>query len=437
LSGGGVGALIQQSGRFRPVTSREVRTMLKRIFLTLLALALAVTLQAADWPQWRGPNRDGISQDTGLLQEWPEGGPKPRWKRTDIGTGYSSPVVVGGKVLVQTTRGKEEFALCLDEKTGKDIWTARIGDLYEIPGNAWPGTRATPTVDGDRAYCLSSKGQLVCLGTADGKEKWKKDFMQDLGGVVGMKEMNWAYCESVLVDGDLVICTPGGKDAAFTALNKITGEVVWKTTLDKSDNAEYSSLMPITAGGTKQYVGFLRSGLAGIDAKTGKLLWKYEKITDMASNIMTPIVYQDKVFAASSRGGGALLELKRASEPKEIYHEKALGTSIGGAVLVDGHLYGTTPAGLYCVEFATGKQKWQEGPIGGASICFADGRLFVRRYANGDIVLIEPNPKGYVEKGRVKQPNRSKFAAWPHPIVANGGLYVRDHDTLVCWDVKK
>jgi outer membrane protein assembly factor BamB len=411
--------------------------MFRRFTLSILTLTLTLTLQAADWPQWRGPNRDGISQDTGLLQEWPEGGPKERWKRTDIGAGYSTPVVVGGKVFVQTTKGKEEFALCLDEKNGKEIWTARIGDHYDIPGNAWPGTRSSPTVDGDRVYCLSSKGQLVCFGIGDAKERWKKDLMKDLGGVVGFKEMNWAYCESVLVDGDNVICTPGGKDAAFAALNKMTGEVVWKTALEKSDNAEYSSPMPVVAGGVKQYVGFLRSGLVGIDAKTGKLLWKYEKIADMGANIMTPVVYQDKVFASSSRGGGALLELAASGNPKEIYHQKTLGTSIGGAVLVDGHLYGTTQGGLYCVELATGKEKWVEPSIGGASICFADGRLYVRRYSTGEIVLVEPNAKEYVEKGRVKQTDRSKFAAWPHPIVANGGLYVRDHDTLVCWEVKK
>lgn len=412
--------------------------MFRWYFLSLLTVTLSLTLQAADWPQWRGPNRDGISQDTGLLQEWPEGGPKLRWKRTDIGTGYSTPAVAGGKVFVQTTKDKDEFALCLDEATGKDVWKTRIGDVGGGVGNSWPGTRSTPTIDGDRAYCLSSKGQFVCLGTGDGKEKWKKDFVKDLSGVVGAEQFSWAYCESVLVDGDLVICTPGGKDAALAALNKMTGEVVWKCALDKSDNAEYSSIVSVAVGNGKQYVGFLRSGLVGVDAKTGKVLWKYEKIADQGANIMTPVVYQDKVFASSSRGGGALLELAAAGDPKEAYHDKQLGTSIGGAVLVDGHLYGsTTSGGLYCAEFATGKKKWEEGSIGGASICFADGRVYVRRYSNGEIVLVEPNTKEFVEKGRVKQPDRSTFAAWPHPIVANGGLYVRDHDTLVCWDVKK
>ena len=152
---------------------------------------------------------------------------------------------------------------------------------------------------------------------------------------------------------------------------------------------------------------------------------------------MTPVVYQDKVFVSTSRGGAAVLEVKAAGEPKEIYFSKTMGTSIGCAVLIDGHLYGAAGQGLFCTEFATGKEKWSESAIGNASICYADGRLYVRSFTGGDVVLVEPNPKEYVEKGRVKQPDRSKMAAWPHPIVVNGGLYVRDMDALVCWDVKK
>jgi len=409
---------------------------MSRFAFALFALTLPLTLLAADWPQWRGPDRNGIARETGLLQEWPEGGPKMRWKRTDIGKGYSTPAVVGGQLYVQTTKEKQEYALCLDDKTGKDIWTTLIGDVGLNKGLPYPGTRSTPTIDGDRIYCLSSAGQLNCL-SLDGKVKWKKDYVKDFGGEVGMKQQGWAYCESVLVDGDHLICTPGGKDAALIALNKMTGETIWKCGLEADENAEYSSPMPITADGVKLYVTFLRKGLIAVDAATGKLAWRYNKVADFGANIMTPVVYQDKLFASSSRGGGALLELKGKNEPKEVYYDKKLGTSIGGAVLVDGHLYGTTGTGLFCVEFATGKEKWREGPIGGASICFADGRLYVRQFSNGDVILVEPNPKEYVEKGRVKQPDRSTFAAWPHPIVADGGLFVRDHGTLVCWDIKK
>jgi outer membrane protein assembly factor BamB len=414
--------------------------MRRMILLSSLTLTLTLALSsAADWPQWRGPNRDGISQETGLLQEWPKDGPPLRWKRTDIGTGYSTPVVVGGKVYVQTTTDKEEFALCLDEKTGRDVWKTAIGTVGPNRGLPYLGTRSSPTVDGDRVYCLASAGELVCLGT-DGKLKWKKDLVKDLGGIVGTDMLSWAYSESVLVDGDRVICTPGGKDAALAALNKMTGEVVWKCELPASEGAEYSSIMATEAGGVKQYITFLRKGLVGVDAKTGKFLWQYGKNIDPGANIMTPVVYQDKVFAATSRGGAALLELKAEAgkvEPKEVYFVKGLAVSIGGAVLIDGHLYGASQGGLFCADFATGKEKWVEKATGNASICYADGRLYVRSHVSGDVVLAEANPKEYVEKGRFKQPDRTKIQAWPHPVVVNGGLYLRDQDTLVCYEVKK
>jgi outer membrane protein assembly factor BamB len=413
--------------------------MLRLVLLSSLTLTLSLS-PAADWPQWRGPNRDGIAQETGLLQEWPKDGPPLRWKRTDIGTGYSTPVVVAGKVYVQTTKDKEEFALCIDEKTGKDVWKTPIGTVGVNRGLPYNGTRSSPTVDGDRVYCLASGGQLNCLGT-DGKVKWKKDLVKDLGGTVGTDEQSWAYSESVLIDGDNLICTPGGKDAGLAALNKTTGEVVWKCELPASEGAEYSSIVATEAGGVKQYITFLRKGLVGVDAKTGKLLWQYGKIIDPGANIMTPVAYRDKLFASTSRGGAALLELKGENgkvEPKELYFAKTgLGASIGGAVLVDGNLYGASTQGLFCAEFETGKEKWVEKSTGNASICFADGRLYARSHTTGDVVLVEPNAKEYVEKGRLKQPDRSKVAAWPHPVVANGGLYLRDQDVLVCYEVKK
>ncbi len=431
--------------------------MTRHLLLSLLTVALALILlvpadaapvervrpaapTGADWPQWRGPNRDGISKDTGLLQEWPKDGPKVRWKRTDIGTGYSSPSVVGGKVYIQTTKGKDEFALCLDEKTGKELWKSPIGTVGVNRGLDYPGTRSTPTVDGDRVFCLASAGQLTCLGT-DGKQKWQKDLLKGFGGLVGTEKMSWAYTESVLVDGDALICTPGGGEATVLALNKYTGEVLWKSAVEGGDAAEYASPVVLEAGGVRQYVTFLRKGVVSVDAKTGKVLWRYAKTVDFGANILTPVVYQDKVFTAGSRSGGGLVEVKAVEgkvEAKEVYFEKALGSSIGGAVLVDGHLYGATSGlGLYCAEFATGKVKWNEKTVGNASVCFADGRVYARGHQSGDVFLVEANPKDYVEKGRLKQPDRTKTPAWPHPVVANGGLYLRDMDVLVCYDVKK
>jgi outer membrane protein assembly factor BamB len=406
------------------------RITLASVFSLILA---AVTL-AADWPQWRGPERDGISKDTGLLKEWPKEGPVLRWKAPALGTGYSTPVVVKGRVYLQTTRGSEEFAVALDEKTGKQVWSTAIGKVGKNQGPQYPGTRSTPTLDGERLYCLASDGELTCLSAGEGSLKWQKHLRNDFGGKPGA----WVYSESVLIDADVLVCTPGGPDAALAALNKATGETIWKSALPDLGNAEYASVMLAEVDGVKQYVQFLRKGVVGVDAKTGKLLWQYAKTVDMGANILTPVIHGNKVFTSGSRSGGALVELSKdgdAIKAKELYFNKSLGSSIGGAVLVDGHLYGSAGQALYCAEFATGKVKWTNRSVGPASICYADGRLYVRGYNTWEVALVEATPEEYREKGRFKQPDRSKIQAWPHPIVANGGLYLRDQDVLLCYEV--
>ena len=399
----------------------------------VLTLALTLSLSAADWPQWRGPNRDGVSKETGLLPEWPKDGPPLRWKRADLGEGYSTPSVAAGKVYLQTNKNGDEFVVALDEKTGQDVWAAKVGSVGKNKGPQYPGTRSTPTVDGDRVYGLASGGELVCLGT-DGKPKWAKSLPKDLGGEVGA----WAYTESVLVDGDKLVCTPGGKTATLAALNKLTGEPVWKSAVLEGDVADYASIVVVTAGGRKQYVQFLRKGVVGVDAATGKFLWRYARTVDPGASILTPVVAGNKVFTAGSRSGGGTVELTVEGDgvtAKEAYFDKSLGASIGGAVLVDGHLYGTTRAGLFCAEFGTGKVLWSDRSVGDAGVCAADGRLYLHGFT-GDVALVEASPADYREKGRFKQPDRGPKPAWPPPVVANGGLYLRDWNTLLCYDVK-
>jgi len=402
--------------------------------LAFLLLLSPIAL-AADWPQWRGPNRDGISKDTGLLKEWPKDGPPLRWKATDIGLGYSTPSVVGGRVYLQTTIDKQEYALALNETDGKEVWRTPIGKVGVNKGMDYSGTRATPTVDGEHLYCLASDGQLACLDRA-GKVKWTKNLASDFGGKVG----NWAYTESVLVDGDLVVCTPGGKKAALAALNKTTGETVWQTGRPEEEIADYASIMPVETERGKEYVQFFRGGVIGVDAKTGKFLWQYKATVDFGANILTPVVQGNKVFTSGSRTGGGLVELIASTdgvEAKEVYFEKKIAPSIGGAVLVDGHLYASSGRSLLCAEFATGKIKWTDDSVGAASVCVADGMLYARGYNTGDVALVELNPAKYVEKGRFRQANRNaKYPSWPHPIVANGGLYLRDQDVLACYEVK-
>ena len=409
---------------------------MNRFFLaTVAVIGLSLTAVAADWPQWRGPDRTGISGDKDLLQEWPKAGPKLEWKITELGTGYSYPAIVKGVVYVQTTRKGEEFAVALDEKTGKESWATKLGKVGPNKRPEYPGTRATPTVDGDKLYCLASDGELNCLDI-QGKVIWHKNLAKDFDGEVGQ----WAYTESVLIDGDALICTPGGSKATLAALKKETGEVIWKSEVPGGDIADYASIMVVDGGGKKQYVQYMRKALVGVDAKTGKFLWKYTATQDMGASMLTPVVAKDKVFVAGARKGGGLVELKADGDgvsATEVYFDKGVAPGVGGAVLIDGYLYGHSSLGVFCAEFATGKVMWKNMSVGAASICYADGRLYVRGYNTGEVALVEASPKAYVETGRFKHPHRleGKEKGWPHPVVANGKLYIRDWGTLLCYDV--
>jgi outer membrane protein assembly factor BamB len=416
--------------------------------LTLAVLSVALT--AADWPQWRGPNRDGISQETGLLKEWPSGGPKLVWQVKDMGDGYSTPAVVGSRLYVMSSTGMDnEMVKALSTTDGKEIWSVKIGKVGpNTPGNNYPGPRCTPTVDGERVYVLGSDGDLACLEAATGKIAWHTNIRGTFGGKPGQ----WAYAESVLIDGDTLVCTPGGPTATIVALNKTTGAPLWTCAVPEADQAAYASVTIVNAGGVKQYVQFLQKGLVGVEAKTGKLLWRYEgSAKGSPANIPTPVSRDDFVYSASGRGGGGLVQLKAAGggfEAVEVYLTSKLPTAIGGAVLVGGNLYGTTGQGLLCADFATGDVKWQERGVGAGSVCFADGRLYVHGENSGEMALVEATPEAYREKGRFTPPeaptptartsleNAKSGRAWTYPIIANGRLYLRDWNCLWCFDVK-
>lgn len=410
---------------------------MRRVFgpLLLIVSVSASLAWAEDWPQWRGPARTGISAEKGLLEKWSEEGPTVRWKRTDIGTGYSSPAIAGGRVYLQTTREGDEFAVALDEQTGKDVWSTRIGKVGENRGPQYPGTRSTPTLDAGHLYCLASAGELVCLSAADGKPVWTRNLATEFEGKPGL----WAYTESVLVDGDLVVCTPGGTKASLAALDKKTGKTVWEASVPDGGSAEYASIMTFGTGDDKQYVTFVRRGLVGVSAKTGKFLWAFEKTIDPGANIITPVLEGNRIFSAGGRTAGGTIEIVADGgnfTPREVYLAKALSVGLGGVVLHEGHLYGTTGQSMFCANFKTGEILWTERALGAASLALADGKLYVRGHQSGDVALVSPNPKGYTEISRLKQPERSSSPAWPHPVVANAGLYLRDQATLVCYELK-
>jgi outer membrane protein assembly factor BamB len=397
---------------------------------------------AANWPQWRGPERNGVSAETGLLSEWPANGPELLWDKKDLGGGYSTPAVVGKRLYILGSEGLEnEFIQALDvENNGEPIWKKRIGNVGEPEQHPpYPGARSTPTVDGDRLYVLGSDGDLLCLNAKNGDVIWQKNLRRDFDGDPG----EWAYSESPLVDGDRLIVTPGGSDATIVALDKNTGEPVWKTPIEGGEEAAYASVVISHAGGVKQYVQFLGKGLVGVDAATGKLLWRYNRTAEGSpANIPTPLVHEDYIYTASGRGGGALIQLNQTPEGfvvEEKYYDGNLPKAIGGTVLVDQHIYGTTSDALKCIELTSGEVVWQNRAIGAASICVAEGHLYLHG-ENGEVALVEATSEGYREKGRFTPPgapDRGSSKAWAYPVVADGKLFIFDTGALWCFDVSK
>jgi outer membrane protein assembly factor BamB len=412
---------------------RTPRFSLGLCSLSLLLLA-APAANASDWPQWRGPNRTDISTETGLLKEWPAGGPKQLWVFKEAGLGYSGYAIVGGKLLTIGLFGDNENVVCLDAKTGKQLWSAAIGPIFK---NGWgDGPRATPTVDGERVYALSGNGTLGCINLKDGKGVWKVN-MREFGG----KIPNWGYTESVLVDGAHVICTPGGDQGTLLALDKATGKKVWQSA-DWKDGAQYSSPIVATHDGTRQYIQLTMQHVAGVSAKDGKLLWQTD-FPGKTAVIPTPIFKDGQVYVAAGYGVGCKsVKLGAGSQASELYANDGMVNHHGGVILVGDHLYGhSDKAGWTCQDFKTGAVIWASKNLGkGAAHC-ADGMLYLLEESSGTVALIEASPKGWNEKGRFKLDPQTtqrnpKGKIWTHPVVADGKLYLRDQELLLCYDVK-
>lgn len=405
--------------------------------LTVLAAA-AATAQSAktgEWPQWRGPNRDGVSRETGLLKTWPAGGPRLLWKANGTGGGYGTPSVAGGKVYGMGYRAQEEVVWALDAQTGKEVWASPVAAANRRGKGYGDGSRSTPTVDGNRVYALGDSGDLVCLDANTGAVAWKKDLVAEFaGGVPG-----WGYTESPLVDGNKLIVTPGGRNATLVALNKQSGELIWSAKVPDGNGAQYSSAIVAEPEGRRQYIQFLSGGVVGIAAADGKLLWRYTSPANGTANISTPIYRDGMVFAASGYNtGGGLARLMAGPEgvsASEVYFTKNMQNHHGGMVLVGDYLYGFDRSSLTCLNFKTGEVAWADRSVGKGSVVYADGHLYCRS-ERGPIALVEANPARYVEKGRFDQPDRSGKDAWPHPVVAGGRLYIRDQDVLLCYEVK-
>jgi outer membrane protein assembly factor BamB len=414
--------------------------------LIVCAFALPVVAAEPDWPQFRGPKRDGVSTDKGLLKSWPADGPPLVWKAEGVGNdGFSSVAVVGDKVLTMGDVGNSCFVVAVSRKDGEKLWEAKVG--RGGGGGGYPGPRCTPTVDGDAVFALGQHGDLVCVALADGAERWRVNLVKDLKGSSG----GWQYSESPLVDGDKVVCTPGGSEATMLALNKKTGKPVWKGHTPDGESAGYSSIMISRAGGTKQYVTLTSNGVVGFNADTGRFLWRYgatdKRFADNTANIPTVVLLDDPdlIFAAAgySRGAG-LFRVASAGgkyDVKEVYWSEKLRNKHGGIVRVGDYLYGDhdDSGRIWCAEVKTGKVKWtrKDDSKGGgsASICYADGMLYVR-YQNGYVSLVEANPSEYRLASTFQVPN-GRGNCWAHPVVVGGKFYVREKDVIWCYDVAR
>ncbi len=402
-----------------------------RLITTLLfTTTLASCLHATDWPTWRGPNRDGLSTETGLLKQWPAGGPALAWKATEVGVGYSSLSVANGRIFTMGDGPDASFVRAYNEKDGKPLWVSQpVGK----PGGSYKGTRCTPTVDGDLVYALGQFGDFVCLQVKDGKEVWRKSLTTDFGG----RFSGWQYTESPLVDGNKVLVTPGGKNGAIVALDKKTGATIWQSK-EFTDGAHYSSIVPVNYDGKRQYVQFTAESVASVDATTGALLWRAPRKGQTAV-IPTPIFSEGIVYVTSGYGVGCnAFKVGGSASPEELYANKVMANHHGGVILKDGHLFGFSDGkGWVCQNLKTGEMVWSDKGVGKGAIAYADGHFVIRSEGGkGTTALIEATTKGYVEKGRFDQPDRAKENSWAHPVIANGRLYLRDQDVLFAYDVK-
>jgi outer membrane protein assembly factor BamB len=395
--------------------------------------AVIVSGQSAsvDWPQWRGPDRNGISKETGLLGQWPRSGPPVAWSAAMLGAGYGAVSVQGNRVFVQGMRNSQSVVSTLNRVDGKPLWVRILGPAGD--NDRGPGPRSTPTVDGDRVYALSETGDLACLRAADGSVIWQRNILKDFRG----ENPNWLLSESPLVDGNLLIVTPGGRGAGVVALDKMTGKTVW-VSKDLSDGAGYSSPIVADVAGVRTIMTFTAEAGVGVRASDGKLMWRNSSASNRTANIATPVYSDGRVFFTSSYGTGATLLGLRASgnevRAEEIYFTRDMKNHHGGVVLVNGHIYGYNDSILTCLEFASGKMVWRDRSVGKGAVAFADGHLYILG-ENNVVGLVEATPSGYREKGRFSIADQG-LPSWAHPVVSGGRLYIRNQGTLTSYDVR-
>jgi outer membrane protein assembly factor BamB len=410
----------------------------RHLFSGILAVTLGAPLlfahqgtksdpKSLDWNQFRGPKRNACSAETGLLKQWPQGGPPLAWKATGLGTGFSSVCHSGTRVFTMGEVEGKCHLVALNAADGKLLWRLPVGAAFTEPQGG-PGPRSTPATDGTVVVALAPTGELVCARTADGRIVWQKK-MQEFGA----SPPGFGFVESPLLDGNLVLCSPGGM---VVALSKLNGQLAWKSKKLKG-STDYSSLSIAETGKVKQYLVMTEKSVGGILATNGAILWEGDFPGDRAV-VPTPVFGNGIVFVSAGYGVGAkafkVALVGEQVKVQEAYAQKQFQIHHGGMVLVDDHVYGLHDQGtLKCVELATGKELWADRCVGKGSVCYADGHLICRG-EQGQVALVEASPAGYKELGRFSPSSGQK--AWAHPVVSGGKLFLRDADTLWAFSLK-
>jgi outer membrane protein assembly factor BamB len=426
------------------VTSRDgeryhLDVIERNLHRVLAAAALAVLVGCSppeepsfgsDWPQWRGPDRSGVSTETGLLETWPPEGLEASWVATGLGRGFSSVAVADGVVYTMGQRDDAEWTIALDARDGSELWATRTGESFD--SRRGDGPRATPTVVDDLVYSFGPDGDLWALSTEDGAAVWHLNVLERFDG----KRPSWGLSESPLVDGDLVIVATGSSEGSIVAFDRHDGTIVWQSA-GMTDRPGYASAVIADVGGVRQAIYFTDESLNGIRLDDGRPLWRYERVANTHANCATPVVHDNHVLATSSYDtGAALLRLEPdgdGTRAEEVWFTREMKNQHGGVVLVDDHVYGFDNEILTCLDWRTGERKWRHRSMGKGALTAADGLLYVLT-ERGTLVLIEANPERYVE--RAKMFVETAKSSWAYPVISGGRLYVRIHDQLRCFDIR-
>jgi len=405
-----------------------------RLFFLIILFTFNISLgNDFEWPQFRGPKRDNLSRETGLLKQWPSGGPKLLWTAKNLGEGFSTVAVSDGLICTTGNIGNDTVITALG-LNGNTKWTAKNGPAYK---RNKPGTRSTPTINDRRLYHENADGDIVCLGSDTGNKIWSLNILERFNG----RNINWALAESLLIDGDKVICTPGGQAVGMAALDKKTGQTVW-TCEGINDKPGYSSPIVFEYKGIRQIVALMAKSVVGVNADTGRLLWRVDHVTPFDENINTPIYHNGCVFICSRTTGSRLFRLKVDGDKvsvEAVWKSKLLESQHGGIILLDGYLYGSSRTSIFgpwiCLDFKTGRRMYAEPGIGTGSLTYADGLIYALNQRS-TIALVRPTPYAFQIISQFSIPKGGKGPTWAHPVVCNGRLYIRHGNFLYCYDIK-